>query len=147
MDGEFVPMKHELASAGIILNTTSTNEDATKNERQIRVIKERVRATRHTLPFKVIPALTMFIELIYSSILWINAFPPKGGVSSTLSPRNIMTGIQFDYKTSIASFNSEATMPKRTKSPAQQTLRQLVQSEPIVLVRLEPSTVPTSFSS
>jgi hypothetical protein len=40
----------------------------------------------------------MLIELIYSSTLWINAFPPKGGVSSTLSPRNIMTGIQFDYQ-------------------------------------------------
>jgi hypothetical protein len=55
-----------------------------------------VRATRHTLPFKMIP-LIMLINLIYSSILWINAFPPKGGVSTTLSPRNIMTGIQFDY--------------------------------------------------
>ena len=96
MDGEFVPIKHELASAGIILNTTSANEHVPKIERQIRVIKERVRATRHTLPFTMIP-LTMLIELIYSSILWINAFPPKGGVSSSLSPRNIMTGIQFDY--------------------------------------------------
>jgi hypothetical protein len=56
MDGEFVPMKHELASAGIILNTTSANEDVPKIERQIRVIlKERVSATRHTLLFKVPP--------------------------------------------------------------------------------------------
>ena len=39
----------------------------------------------------------LIIELIYSSILWINAFPPKCGLSSTLSPRNILTGIQFDY--------------------------------------------------
>jgi hypothetical protein len=60
------------------------------------VIKERVRATRHTLPFKVIP-LVMLIYLISSSTLWINAFPPKGGVSFTLSPRNIMTGVAFDY--------------------------------------------------
>jgi hypothetical protein len=96
MDGEFVPLKHELASRGIALNTTSANEHVPKIERQIRVIKERVRATRHTLPFKVLP-LTMLIELVYSSILWINAFPPKGGVSTNLSPRNIMTGIQFDY--------------------------------------------------
>ena len=40
----------------------------------------------------------MLLELIYSSILWIDAFfPPKGGGSSTLSPRNIMANIQFDY--------------------------------------------------
>ena len=96
MDGEFVPLKHDLSTAGIVLNTTAANEHVPKIERQIRVIKERVRATRHTLPFKMIP-LIMLIDLIYYSILWINAFPPKGGVSTTLSPRNIMTGIQFDY--------------------------------------------------
>jgi hypothetical protein len=97
MDGEFVPLKHNLASAGIALNTTAANEHVPKIERQIREIKERVCATRHTLPFKVIP-LTMLIELMYSSTLWINALPPKGGVSNTLSPHNIMTGIQFDYQ-------------------------------------------------
>jgi hypothetical protein len=60
------------------------------------VIKERVRATRHTLPFKVIP-LTMLIDLVHSTTIWLNAFPPKDGVSSHLSPRNIITGITFDY--------------------------------------------------
>jgi hypothetical protein len=76
MDGEFVPMKHALATAGIVINTTSAKEHVPKIKRQIRVIKERVRATRHTLPFKVIPLL-MIIDLIYSSILWINASHPK----------------------------------------------------------------------
>jgi hypothetical protein len=75
MDGEFVPLKHELASRGIVLNTTSANEHVPKIERQIRVIKEHVRVTRHTLPFKVLP-LTMLIELVCSSIQWINASPP-----------------------------------------------------------------------
>jgi hypothetical protein len=55
MDGEYVPMKHDVATAGNVLNTTSANEYVPKIERQIRVIKERVRATRHTLPFKVAP--------------------------------------------------------------------------------------------
>jgi len=97
MDGKFVPLKHELASLGIVLNTTAANQHVPKIEQQIRVIKERVRATRHTLPFRVIP-LTMLISMINTSVLWINAFPPSGGVSSHLSPRNIMTGIQFNYK-------------------------------------------------
>ena len=52
MDGKFVPMKHELASVGIIHNPTSTNEYVPKIERHIRVIKERVSATRRTLSFK-----------------------------------------------------------------------------------------------
>jgi hypothetical protein len=93
-----VPLKHELASRGIALNTTSANEHVPKIERQICVIKERVCATRHTLPFKVLP-LIMLIELVHSSILWINAFPPKGGASTNPSPRNIMTSIQFDCNT------------------------------------------------
>jgi hypothetical protein len=51
------------------------------------VIKERARAARYTLSFKVIPLL-MLIDLIYSSILWINAFPPKSGVSSNFGFTN-----------------------------------------------------------
>ena len=96
MDGEFVPLKHDLATAGIVLNTTSANEHVPKIERQIRVIKEHVRAIRHTLLFKVIP-LVMLVNLVYSTTIWLNAFPPKGSVSSHLSPHNIITGITFDY--------------------------------------------------
>ena len=97
MDGEFAPLKHLLAEMKVQLNLTAANEHVPRIERQIRVIKERVRAARHTLPFKIIPLL-MLIELIYTSTMWINAFPPKGGVSTELSPRYIMTGIQFDYQ-------------------------------------------------
>jgi hypothetical protein len=89
------------------------------------VIKERVRVTRHTLPFKVIP-LTMLIELIYSSILWINTFPPKGGVSTNLSPRNIMTGIQFDYlkhcKLQFGSYVQAHQEPGPTNTQAARTV-------------------------
>jgi hypothetical protein len=97
MDGKFVPLRHALASSGIVLNTTLANEHLPKIKRQIRVIMERVRATRHQLPFEVIPLL-MMIDLIYYTVLWINAFPPKGGVLEHLSPQSIMTGINFDYQ-------------------------------------------------
>ena len=33
MDGEFVPLKHDLATAGIVLNTTAANEHVSKIER------------------------------------------------------------------------------------------------------------------
>ena len=39
----------------------------------------------------------MLVQLIYFSVLWLNAFPPKGGVSDNVSPRGILTGVQFDY--------------------------------------------------
>jgi hypothetical protein len=86
-------LKHKLASGIVMLNVTSAKERALKTERRIHAIKERVRAARRTLPFKVIP-LTM---LICSSVMWINPFPPKDGVSLALSPCNVMTGTQFDH--------------------------------------------------
>ena len=96
MDGEFAPIRNDMASMSITLNVTAANEHVPQIERQIRVIKERVRAIRHSLPFKYIPGL-MLMELVYFSTMWINAFPPKGGVSPNISPRGIMIGTQFDY--------------------------------------------------
>ena len=29
--------------------------------------------------------------------MWLNAFPPKGGVSKNLGPREIITGVKVDY--------------------------------------------------
>ena len=97
MDGEFKPMRYDLLEMRVKLNITAANEHSPIIERHIRVIKEQMRAIRHTLPFKVIP-LTMLIEMTYFSIFWINAFPPKSGVSATISPRKIITGQQLDYK-------------------------------------------------
>jgi hypothetical protein len=39
----------------------------------------------------------MLVDLVYSTTILLNAFPPKGHVSSHLSPHNIITGITFDY--------------------------------------------------
>ena len=29
--------------------------------------------------------------------MWLNAFPPKDGVSTTISPRSLITGMKIDY--------------------------------------------------
>jgi hypothetical protein len=81
---------------GIHLNTTAASEYVPDVERQIRVLKERARALRRTLPFKIIPS-RMIIEMIANVVLWINAFPPSSGVSKTFSPRTIMTGTALDF--------------------------------------------------
>ena len=39
----------------------------------------------------------MIIEIIYNCVLCINAFTPKGGVSESISPRTLLTGLKFDY--------------------------------------------------
>ena len=97
MDGEFKVLRTDLQEMGIALNITAANEHSPCIKRQIHVIKERVRAIKHTLPFKVIP-LTMLFELIYFSTFWLNAFPPKSGVSTVHSPQKLITVQQLEYK-------------------------------------------------
>ena len=39
----------------------------------------------------------MTIKMLENRVMWLNAFPVKGGVSDTLSPRTLLTGIKMDY--------------------------------------------------
>ena len=96
MDGEFVPMRTALLNMGVSLNTSSASEHVPEIERQHRAIKEQARACRHSLTFNMIPKI-MITEMIYNCVLWINSFPPKGGVSSSVIPRTFLTGVRFDY--------------------------------------------------
>jgi hypothetical protein len=38
------------------------------------------------------------VAMVSNATTWINAFPAKGGVSATVSPRTVLTGERFDYK-------------------------------------------------
>ena len=55
MDGQFEPLRGNLAKLGIILNTASNDEHVPEIERQIHTVKERTRAIYCTLPFKKMP--------------------------------------------------------------------------------------------
>ena len=81
---------------GVLLNTASASEHVPEIERHHRVIKEQARACCHSLPFKMIPKI-MITEMIYNCVLWINAFPPKGGVSDYIIPHTFLTRVKFDY--------------------------------------------------
>ena len=96
MDMEYKLMENDLKMNNINLNLASPNEHVPEVERTIRTIKERVRAIYNRLPYSRIPKL-MMIELVNYAVTWLNNFPPKGGVSATLSPRTIFTGINLDY--------------------------------------------------
>ena len=95
-DKEFEPMRDKFAEMKIHLNAASDDEHVGDIERFIRTVKERVRATWNTLPFRKIPS-RMLIEFVKGSVFWLNAFPLKGGVSTTHSPRTIVTLQQIDY--------------------------------------------------
>ena len=89
MDGDFVPMRTALLKMGVSLNIASASEHVPEIERHHMMIKERARACRHSLPFKMILKI-MIIEMIYNCVLWINAFPPKYDVSESISPRTLL---------------------------------------------------------
>jgi hypothetical protein len=96
MDGEFEPLRGELSTLGITLNTVSRGEHVPEAERRIRTLKERTRSVYNTLPFDKVPA-QMTVQMVYSSNFWLNVFPPGKGVSGDHSPRELITGLEIDY--------------------------------------------------
>ena len=96
MDNAFAYIEQDLWDEKISPNFVSASEHVAKVERRNRVIKERARAMRHSLPFKCIPKL-MLRELVKFVVLWLNAFPTKGGPLH-ISPHEIVTGVALDYE-------------------------------------------------
>ena len=94
LGGEFVPLRTDLLNMGIHANFATCNKHVPEIERQHRVIKERARACRSTLPFEVLPKL-LLVEMVNNCVIWINMFPAKGGIPN-VSPRTLMTGIKLD---------------------------------------------------
>jgi hypothetical protein len=97
MDGQFAGLSNELSAVGVNLNITGREEHVPEIERYIRTIKERVRSVYNSLPFKKIPQV-MIAELVSYCNFWMNAFPKPDGISTTISPRTIITGRHVDYQ-------------------------------------------------
>ena len=98
-DNEFESLRGDLLADPqhpVDLNTASNDEHVPEIERYIRTVKERARCVWNTMPFKRIPT-RMVVELIYSSVFWLNTFPVNDGVSDTMSPRLIILGMKIDY--------------------------------------------------
>ena len=83
-------MRGPLSAHGVSLNIVAAHEHVPEIERFIRTVKERTRETYNSLPFTPPPRIV--IEMVRRSIYWLNVFPPKDGVSTSLSPSAIITG-------------------------------------------------------
>ena len=68
LDGEFVPLRTDLLTLGINPNFDTRNEHVPEIERHHRMINERARACRHSLPLKVLPRL-MLVEMVNNCAL------------------------------------------------------------------------------
>ena len=98
MDGQFEPLRGNLAELGILLNNASNDEHVPEIERQICTVKERTWGIYCTLPFQKMPR-RLVIEMVYAANYWLNMFPRPGGISKTLSHRTLLTGQSWSYMT------------------------------------------------
>ncbi len=133
VDGEFAPLQVLIQSmtGGPRVNLTSASEHVPEIERRIRVVKERSRSLRHSLPFNRIPKL-MTIHMVFIAVKLLNHFPPKGGILDTVSPKTIMTGELLTTR-SISVYNL-ANIAKCMKKTPRATVSCHVHREPSALV-------------
>jgi hypothetical protein len=61
-------------------------------ERSIRTVKERLRACVHGLPFTRLPKI-MIAHMVVDVVRCLNMFPAAHGISATLSPLSLVTGV------------------------------------------------------
>lgn len=97
-DGEFAPI--EALMAQVTFNLCGADERIPEIERYIRTIKDRVRSCYNALPYQSMPRI-MLARMVSSAVFWLNSLPPRDGVSSTLSPRYLLTGQHLDYRRHI----------------------------------------------
>ena len=89
-DSEFECLRESLRP--IEMNIVTPDSHVGEVERSIRTIKERLRSCVHGLPFKRLPKLLLH-HMVGDAVRCLNSFPWRLGISSTLSPAAIITGL------------------------------------------------------
>jgi len=96
VDRQFECIRKYMEVVGINLNTTAWDEHITEIERYIQTVKESIRAITSTLPFEQLPH-RLIVEIAHNAIFWLNCFPHKDDIHSTLSPHTIATVSKIDF--------------------------------------------------
>lgn len=96
-DNEFATLDVGLSSIGVTLNTVSQNEHVPEIARHIRTLKDRCISTYNALPFNKKPT-RIIVELVYAMKFRIHAFPAADGVSASISPRELVSGVAISAK-------------------------------------------------
>ena len=106
-DGEFASLQECMVKLPGVphLNHASASKHKPYIKRQIHVVKERVHAIRHSLPFMHFPK-QLTIYMIFCVVKLLNYFPVKGGVSDQFSPNAILARELVHYKYYFMPFGS-----------------------------------------
>ena len=98
-DEQFDPLEPWLAEKyNVIYNPPSANKHIGEIERMIRTVKERICAAISSFPWRKAVPRVIVKETAKHMVMMLNAFPPKSGINTTMSPRNIIAGKDIDYK-------------------------------------------------
>merc|ERR1711884_440630 len=100
-DNEFECLREDLLSIGVTLYICAANEHISFIERDVRTVKQRYRSIRHSLPYTTMPSL-MVIHLVMFVYFWLNAFPPKNGVSDKVTLGEFIGDRVIDFNINIA---------------------------------------------
>ena len=73
------------------------DDHVTEIEIFIRSIKESNRATWKMLPFNNIPN-GVIVDIVTVGAMWLNMFPPTDGISTSIIPRTLVTGLKINNK-------------------------------------------------
>jgi hypothetical protein len=120
-EGAVKAIKNDLEAAGIVVNIVGAGAHVPKAERNVRLVKERVRAIIQVLPFNLPGSWVKF--LVRFAINRINMFTTKGGLVS-ISPFEVFNGrpvnLRNDVKVSFGEY-AEVLVPETDNSMAQRT--------------------------
>ena len=126
-DREFKPLlKDAWDQLELTINYTNTEDHVGEAERNNRFLKERFRTKFHYLPYKAIPRI-MIRGLIIQVARQANYFPVKGGVSSILSPRQLIEQKNLEFNKDFGiPFGSYVEAAQKTTNTAKARTRSAI---------------------
>ena len=97
-EGGIAALQDDLLAHNIRYNPAGPGQHVPVVERKIRLIKERVRAHIHSLPFNL--SQTLLVYLIYFVVACINMLPNHNRMDRT-SPKELLTGRKINFDTDL----------------------------------------------
>ena len=89
-DGQFACLKEDLRP--VILQISAAGEHVPEVERSIQTVKNDCRTLFNSLPYERFPPI-LIKNIVEYQVRYRNLFPAQNGVSNSLSPTSIMTGM------------------------------------------------------
>jgi hypothetical protein len=116
-DNEFEPIKDPiLIKHGASVDTAAMEEQVPEIERNIRVVKDRIRSTLAGIPYEKLPT-NFKRELVLSCVMLLNMVPRRAGLSPVLSPWSLVTSRVLDYRKHFKVKSGEFCLVHEENSP------------------------------